>query len=129
MRFTKSLQFVLIAFFACLTASAQVDRSIAPQQYKRAKSTDKQDYIENAVQYLVKELQLDGFQEAAVREVYKDYKDRLESLGKDKDMTMAEKKDKTREIMDGIDSRIVPLLSEDQAKRYTELSEKRKKKL
>lgn len=104
------------------SVSAQVDRRIAPQQYKRGGSKNKPvDFVQQTVDYFTKELKLDDFQSAAVREILEEEKEGLEELMKDQDTPVAERKDKARIINERIDTKILPLLSEQQQAKYKEL--------
>ena len=111
------------------TAFAQMDRSVGQSQYRNAKGKKGKptDFVQLTVEYYTKELKLDDFQVAAVREIMEDQRSAITQLGEEKDITTNERKDKANAINDKIESRIKPLLSEDQKKKYDELQEKRQK--
>ena len=122
-----------IVIFSSLLLSAatfaQVDRSIGQSQYKRApkgKSGVKKDFIDQIMDYYSKELNLDDFQQAAVRQVIEDQRDEMMALNEQKDMTTDERRDKAKIINDKIDAGILPMLSPEQVKKYQELISKRK---
>ncbi|KOS08016.1 hypothetical protein AM493_19640 [Flavobacterium akiainvivens] len=122
MKLKLSYLFFALALLFAADGFAQVDRRIAPNQYKRQKSKDKQkDFIQQAADYYKKELKLDDFQAAAVREIMEAERDQITSLSTDQETTVAERKDKAKAIYDRIDGKILPLLSEDQKKKYKEL--------
>ncbi|TRW24835.1 hypothetical protein FMM05_10065 [Flavobacterium zepuense] len=129
----KSKVFYIALFAALLftgvTAFAQMDRSVGQSQYKNAKGKKGKpaDFVQLTVDYYTKELKLDDFQIAAVREIMEDQRSAITQLGEAKDITDSERKDKANAINDRIETRIKPLLSEDQKKKYDELQEKRKK--
>ncbi|WP_159801913.1 hypothetical protein [Flavobacterium sp. MK4S-17] len=126
----KSFLYIAVALFALafsIPAVAQVSRSIGREQYKRSKSkNEKVDFVEQTVLYLKKELTLDDFQFAAVREIIEEQRSAFTALGEAKDMHPNEKRDKAREIYDKIDQRILPILSRQQTEKYLEMKEKRK---
>jgi hypothetical protein len=113
--------FLFIAVFFVAEGHAQVDRRIGTQQYKRKGSKEKPDYVQQTVDYYTKELKLDDFQVAAVREILEDEKEVLTGLMKDQDTPLAERKDKVKAINQRIDTKILPLLSEQQQNKYKEL--------
>lgn len=82
------------------------------------------DYVEQAVTYWKKELQLDDFQAAAVKEIMASEKDGLMALRADTSIKNHEKKDRTRIITDRIDERIIQLLTKEQAEKYKKLQKK-----
>jgi len=121
--------FLFIALFFTTALFAQVDRSIGQSQYKRApkgKSGVKKDFIDQIMDYYGKELNLDDFQQAAVRQVIEDQRDEMMALNQQNDITSDEKRDKAKVINDKIDAGIIPMLSPDQVKKYQELISKRK---
>ena len=90
------------------------------------KKAEKPDYIEETVKYYAKELKLDDFQAAAVRETIKSHMDELMALAQDTEMTMDEKKDRAHAINEKIDGEIIRLLSDEQKEKFKKLQEKRK---
>jgi len=111
------------------TAFAQMDRSVGQSQYRNAKGKKGKpaDFVQLTVDYYTKELKLDDFQIAAVREIMEEQRTAIDALGTAQGITDAERKDKANAINDKIEAGIKPLLSPDQVKRYDELQEKRKK--
>lgn len=130
MKFRFSFILLIASLFFSAESFSQVDRSIAPGQYKRPKNSNKNkeiDFVGETVKYLTKELKLDDFQAAAVREALESEKDNLMELSKDQEMRMQEKRDRMQEITDRIDAKIVKLLSPEQAEKYKEIQERNKK--
>ncbi|KGO92940.1 hypothetical protein [Flavobacterium subsaxonicum] len=124
------IAFLFIFIFGTTTVTAQMmDRSVGASQYKRPKNKKgkPKDFVDVTVDYYTKELSLDDFQVAAVREVLEEQKYAINTLDADQNMTMAEKKDKANIINEKIDSGIKPLLSAEQLKKYLAIQEKRKK--
>jgi hypothetical protein len=120
----------IILFFKVLFAApaiAQVNRSVAPGQYRQPKSNGgKFDFVAETVKYYKKELALDDFQAAAIKEIITAEKDNITNIQQQTDMTGNEKKDKAKEINDRIDAKMLPMLSPEQLKKYEKLKEKRK---
>lgn len=121
--------YILFAFALLFSAPsfAQVDRSVGQSQYRRPKKKGKPaDFVEVTVEYYTKQLKLDDFQIAAVKEILEDQRNSITELGAEHDITDNEKKDRANAINEKIDSRIKPLLNAEQLKKYEELQEKRK---
>ncbi len=141
----KYIKLLIFAFmlFAGTDALAQympytgagVDRRIDRQKYapktknKKALEKKEMDISEVMADHLVKELKLDDFQKAAVKLIYDEHKDEILELSQDQDASSQVIKDKFRIISDKIDKRIIPLLSEEQAKAYQKIIEERNTKL
>lgn len=128
MKLKFSFLLIFAAFMLSSSAFAQMDRSMARGQYKRPKpKKEKIDFIEETAKYLQKELKLDDFQAAAVREVIEAEKENLIALSQNPDMSENEREDKGREISDRIDGKILKLLSPEQQEKYKEMQKKKKK--
>ncbi|MES2484461.1 MAG: hypothetical protein V4581_00720 [Bacteroidota bacterium] len=112
--------FLAFALFFATDAFSQVDRRIGREQYKRGKR-EKVDFVEQSVDYYKKELKLDDFQAAAMKEIFEGERDNINSLNQSQGLTKNEIKDKAQGIYDRIDNKIMPLLSDDQQKKYKEL--------
>lgn len=106
-----------------------VDRSIGSsvRQNKPTKRNEPKDYAETIVDYLNKELKLDGLQQAAVKTIINDNKGSIEEITA-MDISYAEKKDKILVINDKIDKDILKLLSKEQSDKYLKMKEEREKK-
>ena len=90
------------------------------------KKAEKPDYIAITVNFYTKELTLDDFQAAAVREVIKSHISELESIMQDAETTDAEKKDRAQDVNEKIDAEILRILSDGQKEKFNKLKEKRK---
>ena len=90
------------------------------------KKAEKPDYVEETVGYYTKELKLDDFQAAAVRQTIKGHMNELIALSQDSEMTIDEKKDHAHDINEKIDVEIIRLLSAEQKEKFKKLQEKRK---
>lgn len=123
------LTYILLFFTFFLTATtyAQMNRGIAREQYKRPKKERKAyDFVEQSANYLAKELKLDDFQKAAVKDILENERVAITTLNAERDMMSDVRKDKAREISDRIYKKILPLLSKDQAAIYTKMEESKK---
>ncbi len=126
------LKFSYIALFAAFLFTsvtyAQVDRRIAPQQYRQPKSKkEPYDFVEENVKYLKKELKLDDFQAAAVREIMAKEKDGIMELGKDQNLRTIERQEKSQVIIDRISENVKKILTPEQLVKYEEMLAKNKK--
>lgn len=127
MKLKASIIILFIAFFMSAEATAQVDRSIAREQYKRSrKKTEKVDFVDQSADFLAKELSLDDFQKAAVRSIIEDERKAITTLNSSKDMKSDEKKDRAIQISKRIYTNVLPLLSKTQAEKYTQMEEEKK---
>jgi Spy/CpxP family protein refolding chaperone len=125
----KAFYFILFfGLFFSAAGFAQVNRNIGSDQYKRTTNKTKQpqkDVVERATEYYTKELKLDDFQAAAVKDIFKSEKDNMESLqGPGK--TQEERRDKAAEIYVRVDNKVLPLLTAEQKEKYKEMQGKRK---
>lgn len=127
MKFKTSLLLIVFAFLFTTELSAQVDRRIAPSQYKRdRKKGEKVDFVQQSTDYLAKELTLDDFQKAAIREIIEGERENIMNLNAEKDITSDERRDKAALISGRIYKKVLPLLSKDQAEKYTKMEESKK---
>lgn len=106
-----------------------VDRSIGSsvRENKPPKKGEQKDYAEVIVDYLDKELKLDGLQKAAIKVIINDNKGSIEEIMQ-QNILYEEKKDKIQVINDKIDTQIIALLSKDQTAKYVKMKEEREKK-
>ncbi|MGQ2982616.1 hypothetical protein [Flavobacterium sp.] len=119
---------LLALFFVSATTYSQVDRRIGRSQYKRDRNAKNTDFVQQSVDYLTRELKLDDFQKAAVREILEDERDHITELrqSQGKDVTLDERRDKAKAISDRIYNKVIPILSKDQAAIYTKMEESKK---
>lgn len=118
--------FSFAALLFCIDAAAQVDRRIAPQQYRRPKHEVKS-FVDATLEFYTKELKLDDFQKAAIKNILQKEEENINALRSDTEMIRRERADKAEEITDRIYDQIIPLLNEEQAKKLTEIKNKKKK--
>jgi hypothetical protein len=127
MKLKASFILIFFVFLFSTELSAQVDRSVGPSQYKRAKNkNEKTDFVEQSTDYLTKELKLDDFQKAAVKNIIEEERENITNLNADKDITHDEKRDRASAISARIYKKVLPLLSKEQAEKYTKMEESKK---
>jgi len=127
MKLKASFILIIFAFLFTTELSAQVDRRIAPSQYKRdRKKGGKVDFVEQSTDYLAKELTLDDFQKAAIKDIIEGERENIMNLNSEKDITTDERRDKASAISGRIYKKVLPLLSKDQADKYTKMEESKK---
>jgi hypothetical protein len=100
-----------------------VDRSIGAstrQNRPSKKNAEKKDYADVYTEYLTKQLELDGLQQAAVKSIVSENKDSLEEISKSELPTM-EKRDKMRLLNDKINAKVLKLLSKEQTEKFSKL--------
>lgn len=121
---------LILIFFAVLFStelSAQVDRSVAPSQYKRdRKKPEKVDFVEQSTNYLTKTLNLDDFQKAAVKNIIEEERENIMALNTEQKITSDERRDRSSAISARIYKKVLPLLSKEQAEKYTKMEESKK---
>ena len=133
---TKKLLLLFAFLTFSFTASAQyygngVDRSIgqsARMNKPHKKNEKKLDFAESSVEYLNKQLNLDGLQQAAIKGILNDNKATLEEIGAE-NISIQEKTDKMGKATDKIDVDILKLLSKEQSEKYLKIKEDRMKKM
>jgi hypothetical protein len=116
----------VLALFFSLDSSAQVDRRIGNSQYKNNSKNKQHDPIQTSIDFLKKELKLDAFQEAAVKNLLTDNQaERTKIL--ELDAPDREKVDKINLSLDKFDKELESLLNPEQIKLFEIIKEKRKK--
>lgn len=87
---------------------------------------EKPDAVQQSTDYLAQQLALDDFQKAAVREIVESEKDAMHDLEQARDITINERRDRMAAITDRIYQKVLPLLSKEQAEKYTKIQAERK---
>ena len=118
----KNFIIIVGLIFSCSSLSAQVDRSIAPSQYKNTtKKNKKVDVIQNSVDFLKAKLDLDGFQEAVVRNLVADNQEKSKEIMDSTTYSDVEKREMIKEIADDFTFKIKKSLSPEQIVTYEKL--------
>lgn len=127
MKLKASFILIIFAFLFSTALSAQVDRRIGSSQYKRdSKKGEKVDFVEQSTNYLTKELSLDDFQRAVIKNIIEEERENINNLNTDKDMTKDEIRDRSAAISARIYKKVLPQLSKTQAEKYTKMEESKK---
>lgn len=140
MKISITSLFAIIALFVSSNIMAQmggmgtrgningVDRSIARSQYGDGpKKHEKVDYVQTALDNLKKELNLDGFQEAVIKDLMTENQAEAERILA-MDTPNDSKAEKMNELREKTSDKIVKILNKDQVEKYAKLREKAKKK-
>ena len=118
----KNFIIIVGLIFSCSSLSAQVDRSITPSQYKNTtKKNKKVDVIQNSVDFLKAKLDLDGFQEAVVRNLVADNQEKSKEIMDSTTYSDVEKREMIKEIADDFTFKIKKSLSPEQIVKYEKL--------
>ena len=123
----KKIFFLILIGFSIFTANAQVDRRIGAGQYQNGKQNKKVDLIETSVETLKKELTLDGFQEAIVRNLVKENQEKSKEVIEATSYTDPEKRALLTEIGEKFNIEIKKILSKEQLEKYEKFISKKKK--
>ena len=123
----KKIFFLILIGFSIFTANAQVDRRIGAGQYQNGKQNKKVDLIETSVETLKKELTLDGFQEAIVRNLVKENQEKSKEVIEATSYTDSEKRALLTEIGEKFNTEIKKILSKEQLEKYEKFISKKKK--
>jgi hypothetical protein len=127
MKLKASFILIVFAFLFTTELSAQMDRTIAPSQYKRdRKKGEKVDFVQQSADYLAKQLTLDDFQKAAVKNILEEERESIMALNSGEKITLDERRDKSAAISARIYKKVLPLLSKPQAEIYTKMEESKK---
>lgn len=123
---------IFFTFLSSLESSAQynygLDRSIgAENRYNTPKKKKAYDFVKVSTENMVKELNLDGFQEAIIKTIFEDYKNAVTNINEEEIPEQA-KYEKMQIQIDKLDARIVELLNKEQKERFAEFKKKTSKK-
>nr|WP_322625988.1 hypothetical protein [uncultured Flavobacterium sp.] len=123
--------FTILCLLVTAVSFGQVNRRVAPMQYKNGPSGNKnqkqKEASELAAEYYQKELSLDDFQKAAVEEIYKSEDNNIKAVTEDLEMNNDIRKEKVLLIIERIDAKIEKLLSPEQLEKFEKIKKKRKK--
>lgn len=125
----KSLSILLLVFSAIFTQhlAAQVDRNIGRSYSKPKKQKDTTDYLELSSQMLAESLQLDSFQQAVVKDLLKVNQAVQDNILAE-DIPNESKTEKILALHEKFNGKVMEILTPEQAKKYEEMKEKKKKK-
>lgn len=124
MKIRLSYILFILTIFATTEVFSQVDRSIGYNPYRNMhkKEPKKTDIVEDGIKYFTKQLNLDTFQQAAIREILKDHKqETLDLMAVAKDMPIRERNERSTAISRKIYEEASPLLSKEQVEKYRKM--------
>ncbi|MFD2908095.1 hypothetical protein ACFSX9_05040 [Flavobacterium ardleyense] len=119
----KKIFLVIIFIFSITTLSAQVNRSIGAGQYENKKKNKNKQI--DLVEILKDKLNLDGFQEAIVRNLINDNQAITKEIIESTAYSDIEKRDKISKIGDEFNAEIKKSLSPEQIEKYDKLISKK----
>lgn len=127
MKLKASYLILLLTLVFTTAAEAQVDRRVGREQYRPNRGKrEKVDFVEQSTEYLAKELTLDDFQKAAIKNIIEDERENITNLSNAQGIMSEERKDRAQIISARIYKKVLPLLSKTQAEKYTKMEEDKK---
>lgn len=123
----KKIFFLILIGYSFFCANAQVDRRIGSGQYQNGKQNKKVDIVETSVESLKTKLDLDGFQEAIVRNLVKENQAKSKEIIEATSYTDIEKRGLLTEIGEKFNTEIKKILSKEQLEKYEKFISKKKK--
>ena len=123
----KKIFFLFFFTFSLSNASAQVDRRIGTGQYGNGSQTKKVDLVETSVENLKEKLNLDGFQEAIVRNLIKDNQAKSKEIIEAVGYSDIEKRNLLTEMGEKFNLELKKILTPEQIEKYEKLISKKKK--
>lgn len=124
----KNYFFLLLVVVTTLSYS-QVDRRIGwvPSDSQKPKKKEKLDPVKVSVEFLKKDLKLDGFQEAAVKSLFEEYMNTNNTIIAS-DITAVEKEEKIAAGKQRLDEKIREILNPEQVQLFEAILERVEKK-
>ncbi len=123
----KRVFFLILIGLTFFDVNAQVDRRIGTGQYQNGKQNKKVDLVETSLEKLKKDLDLDGFQEAIVRNLIKENQAKSNEIIEATKYTDIEKRGLLTEIGEKFNIEIKKILSKEQEEKYDKLILKKKR--
>ncbi len=123
----KNIFFLILISFWFSNSNAQVDRRIGTGQYQNGKQNKKVDLVETSVEKLKTELNLDGFQEAIVRNLVKENQEKSKEIIEATNYNDIEKRGLLAEIGEKFNAEIKKVLTKEQQEKYEKFISKKKK--
>ena len=123
----KKIIFLVLISFSFLNTNAQVDRRVGAGQYKNGNQNKNVDLVETSVESLKEKLNLDGFQEAIVRNLVKDNQAKSKEIIEAVSYSDIEKRNLLAELGEKFNTEIKKILLPEQIEKYEKLISKKKK--
>ena len=126
----KILLLLLVTLFS-LSSYAQVDRRIGRGQYERSPKNAqkaKVDFTEQSLEFFRKEIGIDGFQEAVIKNLIEDYQKSSKEIVDSESMETPEKRELLGILNGKFKEKLSEILTPEQFEKYNQLMEPKKKK-
>lgn len=126
----KKIVLLLITFISFSTYS-QVDRRIGRGQYERTpKNHQKQkaDFTEESLEFFRKEIEIDGFQEAVIKNLLDDYEKSSKEIAESESIEAPKKKELLLNVVEKFKTQLTEILTAEQYEKYKNLMDSNKKK-
>lgn len=125
----KNIVLILIAFIS-LSSYCQVDRRIGRGQYTNTSKNSQKgglDFTEQTLDFFRKEIQIDGFQEAVIKNALNDHEKNSKEIIESESIETPEKKEILLTITEKFKNQLAEILTKEQFEKYNEVLESKKK--
>ena len=126
----KTLLLLLVTFFS-ISSYSQVDRRIGRGQYERTPKNSqkaKVDFTEQSLDFFRKEIAIDGFQEAVIKNLIEDYQKSSKEIVDSESIETPEKRELLGILNGKFKEKLSEILTPEQFEKYNQLMEPKKKK-
>ena len=126
----KTLLLLLFTFFS-ISSYSQVDRRIGRGQYERTPKNSqkaKVDFTEQSLDFFRKEIAIDGFQEAVIKNLIEDYQKSSKEIVDSESIETPEKRELLGILNGKFKGKLSEILTPEQFEKYNQLMEPKKKK-
>lgn len=126
----KTLLLLLVTFFSLSTYS-QVDRRIGRGQYERTPKNsqkNKVDFTEQSLDFFRKDIGIDGFQEAVIKNFIEDYQKSSKEIVDSESIETPEKRELLGILNGKFKEKLSEILTPEQFEKYNQLMKPKKKK-
>jgi hypothetical protein len=126
----KTLLLLLVTFFS-ISSYSQVDRRIGRGQYERTPKNSqkaKVDFTEQSLDFFRKEIAIDGFQEAVIKNLIEDYQKSSKEIVDSESIETPEKRELLGNLNGKFKEKLSEILTPEQFEKYNQLMEPKKKK-
>lgn len=110
---------LLILFTFSTTSFSQVDRRIGSELYRnKSKSKEKTSIAETIENFFLKEIKMDGFQEAIIKNLAKEYEEKYNQIIGDNSLDELQKKGKFEDLNETFKAKVLEILNPEQQEIY-----------
>ncbi len=125
----KTFKFILFSVILLNFASSysQVDRRIGKELYeKNPKSKDKKSLSESINTFFKKEFELDGFQEAVINNLAKEFEEKYNQTLKNNSLSDFQKREELEKLNENFENKVLEILTDKQKEHYLKKLKKNK---